>query len=105
MLIFIITLLSALVAFLSYLLYINFRRAERAVEYCEAYVRFISALYFKFLETRDTIKQVDSRGSFQADDETGVIFKEIDQQIETLYEFISKYVNAEQSKKDEKTKD
>ncbi len=105
MAIFIIIILTLIVGFLGYLLYINFRRAERTVEYCEAYVRFISALYFKFKDTRDTMKEIDSRGSFQADDETGTVFKELDNQIETLYDFINKYVNAEQPKEDEKTKD
>lgn len=100
-----VIILVLLLAFTGYLLYINYRRANRAVEYCEAYVRFISALYFQFKDTRDTMKEIDARGSFQADDETGTVFKELDVQVETLYEFIRKYVNTEQAEEDEKTKD
>lgn len=99
-----VIILVLLLAFTGYLLYINYRRANRAVDYCEAYVRFISALYFHFKDTRDNMKEIDARGSFQADDETGTIFKELDTQIETLYEFINKYVNTE-TKEDEKAKD
>lgn len=98
----IIAILIALVLFLSYLLYINFQRAERAEEYCEAYIRFVSALFFKFQDTREHMKQIDRLGAFQADDEVGSIFKELDESIDNLYEFITKYVNTE-NKEDKKT--
>jgi regulator of sigma D len=95
--------LLLIIAFLSYLLYINFRRAERAEEYCEAYVRFVSALFFQFQATRDHMKEVDRLGAFQADDEVGSVFKELDNSIENLYEFITKYVNTE-TEENKKTK-
>ncbi len=93
------------VGLLSYLLYINYRRAERASEYCEAYVQFITTLYFNFSGTRDKMKDIDRLGAFEADDEVGVIFKDMDQSIDNLYEFITKYVNREESKEDKETKD
>ena len=95
--------LTLVVLFLAFLLYINFRRAERAEDYCEAYVRFVSALYFQFQATREHMRQVDRLGAFQADDEVGSIFTELDNSIENLYEFITKYVNTE-SEEDKKTK-
>ena len=101
MLYIVITILVILVGVLGYLLYINYSRAEKATEYCEAYVNFISALYFKFLDTREHIKEVDRLGAFQADDEVGHTFKSIDESIDNLYEFISKYVNTKQAE-DEK---
>lgn len=95
-----VILLTLLVGVLSYLLYINFRKAEIAENYCEAYVRFISALYFRFNETRDKMKEIDRLGAFQADDEVGSIFKEMDSSIDDLYDFITRYVNkAEENKK------
>ena len=96
---------AVLIAILSYLVYANWKKAERASEYCEAYVRFISALFFRFTETRDKIQEVDRLGAFKADDEVGFIFKEIDQLIDDLYKFITKYVNTAEDKEDEKTKD
>lgn len=96
---------AVLIAILSYLVYANWKKAERASEYCEAYVRFISALFFRFTETRDKIQEVDRLGAFKADDEVGFIFKEIDQSIDDLYKFITKYVNTAEDKEDEKTKD
>ena len=68
-------------------------------------MRFISALFFRFTETRDKIQEVDRLGAFKADDEVGFIFKEIDQSIDDLYKFITKYVNTAEDKEDEKTKD
>ena len=101
MIIAIIILLLA-VGVLGYLLYINFRKAEIAESYCEAYVRFISALYFRFSETRDKMKEVDRLGAFQADDEVGGIFKELDGSIDDLYDFITKYVNKTEENKETK---
>jgi hypothetical protein len=95
--------LTLVVLFLAYLLYINFRRAERAEDYCEAYVQFVSVLFFQFQATRDHMKEIDRLGAFQADDEVGSIFKELDNSIENLYEFITKYVNTE-TEENKKTK-
>jgi hypothetical protein len=105
MMIAIIIFLLITVGILGYLAYVNYRRAEKASEYCEAYVQFITTLYFSFTGTRDKMKEIDRLGAFEADDEVGVIFKDIDQSINNLYEFITKYVNREESKEDEKTKD
>lgn len=96
---------AVIIAILSYLVYVNWKKSERASEYCEAYVRFISALFFRFTETRDKIQEVDRLGAFKADDEVGFIFKEINQSIDDLYKFITKYVNTAEDKEDEKTKD
>lgn len=100
----VIILLTLIVVILSYLLYINFNRAEKATQYCEAYVRFVSALYFKFIDTRDRMKEIDRLGAFQADDEVGVIFKSIDESIDNLYEFITKYVNTEEAEGNQENK-
>lgn len=97
-----IIILSLLVVLLVYLLYINFKRAEIATKYCEAYVQFISTLFFKFNETRDRMKEIDRLGAFKADDEVGIIFADIDESIDTLYEFITKYVNAKQAEENKK---
>lgn len=99
-----VIILSVLVVFLSYLLYINYNRANRATDYCEAYVRFVSALYYRFSETKEKLKEVDHRGSFQADDEVGFAFKEINELVDDLYEFITRYVNREETEESKKAK-
>lgn len=96
--IYLVIFLTLLVGVLGYLLYINFRKAERIEQYCEAYVRFVSVLFFRVRDARDKMKEVDRLGAFQADDEVGFIFKELDQLTEDLYKFMLKYVNTEDSK-------
>ena len=90
-----IIVLSILVGILGYLLYVNFRRAEKAEDYCEAYIRVTSGLFSRFRSTRDKMKEIDRLGAFQADDEVGSIFKQLDESVDDLYEFITKYVNTE----------
>lgn len=103
MYIFTVVLLVLAVCILSYLLYIQYRKYQKATQYCEAYVQFLSALYFQFIGTRDHIKQIDRLGAFKADDEVGFIFTEIDQSIDDLYNFLTKYVNT--TTEEEKAKD
>jgi hypothetical protein len=88
---------------LAYLVYANWKKSERAAEYCEAYVRFISVLFMRFTETRNKLEEVDRLGAFKADDEVGFIFKDIDESINDLYQFITKYVNTAEDKEDKKT--
>lgn len=90
---------------LGYLVYANWKKSERASEYCEAYVRFISVLFLRFTETRNKLQEVDRLGAFKADDEVGFIFKDIDESIDDLYQFITKYVNTTEDKEDEKAED
>lgn len=100
-----VVILTIMVILLGYLVYANYKKAQRATDYCEAYVRFISALFFKFNDTRDRMKEVDRLGAFQADDEVGFIFRELDESIEDLYEFITRYVNTAETEEDKKAKD
>lgn len=94
--------LLIIIAVLSYLLFINYQRAEKLELYCEAYIQFISALYFRFKDTAQKMKDIDRLGAFQADDEVGTIFTEMNDLIKNLYDYILKYVNTEETK--EKTK-
>ncbi len=99
----IIVLLTIIAGLLGYLLYINTKKYEKLYVYTEAYVNFISALYFKIAENRDKMKEVDKRGSFAADDEVGFIFKELDASVDEIYEFITHYVNGPNNDQKEKS--
>jgi len=95
-----IVILSVLVAFFGYTTYINYRKYVKAVEYAEngfyVYNAFIVNLYIKFRDTLNAMKAADVRGSFQADDEVGVTFTNLKEQIEDLDQFIKKYVEAQE---------
>jgi hypothetical protein len=95
-----IVILSILVGLLGYTTYINYKRYIKAVEYAEngffVYNSFIVNLYVKFRDTLSAMKAADARGSFQADDEVGVTFEYLKEQIDDLDEFIKKYVEAQE---------
>ncbi len=95
-----IVILSLLVAFFGYTTYINYKKYTKAVEYAEngffVYNSFIVSLYVKFRDTVNAMKAADVRGSFQADDEVGVTFEYLKEQINDLDEFIKKYVEAQE---------
>jgi hypothetical protein len=85
----------------AYLSYVSYIKYNKALKYTEAYVLFISSLWYKFKETKMKMNEIDRRGSFEADDEVGHTFTALQECIDELYEFITKYVNKEdESKKD-----
>lgn len=85
-------------AVFAYLAYINYIKYNKAVKYAEAYVRFISTLWYKFNDTKEKMHEIDRRGSFKADDEVGHTFTALQECIDTLYDFITTYVNKEETK-------
>lgn len=87
---------------LGYLIYVNLTKLDKLMVFTETYLMFIANLYFRFRDTHSRLKEVDRRGSFQADDEVGFVFKEILNYTQELDEFIKKYVN--QDEKEEKAK-
>ena len=95
-----VTILTLLVALFGYTTYINYKKYVKAVEYAEngfyVYNAFIVNLYIKFRDTLNAMKAADMRGSFQADDEVGVTFTNLKEQIEDLDQFIKKYVEAQE---------
>lgn len=99
----VLSIILALIAiFFGVMWYTSITRYSKLLVFTEAYVQFLTAVYFKTKESRDKMKEVDKRGSFAADDEVGFIFKELDAQVEELYDFITKYVNT--SNDNEETK-
>ena len=56
-----------------------FRKVERLETWIEGYVERIN-------ETQSTLKEIDEKGNFEADDEIGVIFTAIKEAIEELNE-------------------
>ncbi len=87
---------------LGYLLYAFINKYDKLIIFTETYLTFIVNLYLRFKDTHSRLKDVDKRGSFQADDEVGFIFTEINTNIEELHQFLEKYVNENQKKEDAK---
>ena len=89
-----IILLILIIGVLVYLLYASYKKYNTLLIYTEAYVQFITSLYFKLRNTKEQMDGVDKRGSFSSDDEIGFAFREIQESVDEVYQFITKYVNA-----------
>lgn len=85
-----------------YLIIIGIRKQDRLEAYCEMYVKFISNIYLRFKGSYEHIKNVDRLGAFAVDDEVGMVFNEIHDEIEDLHKFLSRYVNVEENGSEEK---
>lgn len=89
---------------LIYLAYVQNKKYIALMKYTEMYVQFIGAIAIRTKATHDQMLEIDRNGSFQVDDEVGVIFNEIKNNVKDLNDFIEKYVNTgteeEKSKKE-----
>ena len=100
----IIIFLVLIIGVLAYLLYVSYKKYNTLLIYTEAYVQFISSFYFKLRSTKEQIDAVDKRGSFSSDDEIGFAFKEIQENVDEVYQFITKYVNTKEPEDNQKNK-
>ena len=55
------------------------RKVERLETWIESYAQ-------RVIDTQDTLKEIDDKGSFEADDEIGVVFQTIKETIDELNE-------------------
>ena len=55
------------------------RKVERLETWIESYAQ-------RVIDTQDTLKEIDDKGSFEADDEIGVVFTSINETIDELNE-------------------
>ena len=55
------------------------RKVERLETWSESYAQ-------RVIDTQDTLKEIDDKGSFEADDEIGVVFQSIKETIDELNE-------------------
>ena len=86
--------LAVLVVVLTYLVYVQNKKYNNLLKYTEMYVQLIGAIAIRTQSTYDEMVEIDRLGAFQADDEVGIVFDELKQNITDLNEFITKYVNT-----------
>ena len=96
--------LSVLLAVAIWLFIIQFRKSEKLMAYLELYVRMLSVIALRTDRAYKRMKEVDRLGSFEADDETGIIFKEIKEATTDLDEFVKKYITNDAEEKENKKK-
>lgn len=99
-----IILLSVLVITIGYLVYAQNRKYNKLLKYTEMYVQFIGAIAIRTQATYDQMQEIDRLGAFQADDEVGMIFNELNANVTDLNEFITRYVNTDTTEEDQSKK-
>ena len=72
-------LLSAIIITLGWTTFNLTRKVERLETWVEDYAQ-------RIIDTQDTLKQIDDKGNFEADDEVGVVFTAIKETIDELNE-------------------
>ena len=71
--------LSIISLTLSYIVFNLTRKVERLETWIEDYA-------LRIRQTQDTLKEIDSKGNFEADDEVGVVFTAIKETVDELNE-------------------
>ena len=66
------------------------RKVERLETWIESYAQ-------RVIDTQETLKEIDDKGSFEADDEIGVVFTSIKETIQELNQYIEEDTNAKES--------
>ena len=72
-------LLSIIIITLGWTTFNLTRKVERLETWIESYAQ-------RVIDTQDTLKEIDDKGSFEADDEIGVVFQSIKETIDELNE-------------------
>ena len=67
----------------SYVLFNLTRKTERLESWVEDYAQ-------RAIDTQETLKEIDDKGNFEADDEVGVIFQAIKETVDELNEITEK---------------
>jgi len=88
--IFLVFILLILLAFLVYGCWNLLKQAEQLENQCVMYIDIITEIRDKVLDVEIELKEIDIKGSFEADDEVGFVFKEIKQLSAELVETVNK---------------
>lgn len=67
----------------SYVIFNLTRKAERLETWVEDYAQ-------RVIDTQETLKQIDDKGNFEADDEVGIVFQSIKTTVDELTEITEK---------------
>jgi hypothetical protein len=88
--IFLVFILIILLALLGYGCWNLLKQVEQLENQCIMYIDIISEIRDKVLDVEIELKEIDIKGSFEADDEVGFVFKEIKQLSAELVETVNK---------------
>jgi hypothetical protein len=96
--------LSLLVIVLVYTTWTQFRKVETSEELVEGYEVWIDEFIKRVDIMAEQLKQIDSKGTFEADDEVGTFFKSLKELQGRITNFIEETTDGRQTIDEEETK-
>ena len=75
---------SIIVTILIYGIIILLKQTEQLEDQVSYYIDIVDAVREKVLDVQVQLKEIDIKGSFEADDEVGFVFKEIQELVDDL---------------------
>jgi predicted PurR-regulated permease PerM len=73
-----------IVAILTYAIFNLIKQTEQLEDQVSYYIDIVDAVREKVLDVQVQLKEIDIKGSFEADDEVGFVFKEIQELVDDL---------------------
>ena len=96
--------LFILIVVLGYTTYVQFRKVESCEDLVEGYEVWIDEFIKRVDIMEEQLKQIDSKGTFEADDEVGTFFISLKELQARIKNFIEETTDAGQTDNEEKTK-
>lgn len=101
----IIVTLSVILLVLGYLLAVLIIKNNKLTNLIGSYLTLLGVLYVRIKNTNDHMRTIDRLGAFEADDEVGHTFKELQSLTDDLYQFLKKYIDQEHTTPSNESKD
>ena len=95
--------LSILILILGYTTWIQMRKVESSEEVISNYEVWIDEFIKRIDIMSEQLKQIDSKGTFEADDEVGTFFKSLKQLQERITTFIEETTDGGQTDSEKET--
>jgi len=87
---FLFFILIIIIIFLGYACWNLLQQSEQLESQCIMYIDIVSEIRDKVLDVETQLTEIDIKGSFEADDEVGFVFKEIKQLSSELADIVNK---------------
>lgn len=91
------SILALIVLVLGYTTFNLLRKVERQEEFVEESDAFVVGLITKIEEATGKLDEIDSKGTFEGDDEVGWFFKSLLEMQEELQSYVTQHASQEES--------
>lgn len=87
----VVILLCLIVCTMGYIIWNLLNKVEKSEDLIEFQNKFIESLYTQSVEAYDKLKEIDTLGAFEADDEVGYFFKQLKNIQKSITDFTTQW--------------